>query len=430
MSDRRFNLKPNVSLNIGSAGEELRKIEAKKDYDFRIVPIEKIQANPMNKYPMEDIEKLYNSIKRLKKLLTPLRVKSSDEIFSIIAGERRYRAISFGIERNDPEFEQFKIGIPCMVEDKSLPEVDEEIQLIVENEERREPNEARKRQMVARLDELYKMKNIETGENKSVTKQIAADLGISERQAQRFNAVNSKLIPKLQEAFDNSKIGLKKAAEFAAMSEETQEMIAELLEEKEDLTKQQLDTITKQAKDTEEKLKWKIEDLSTKSEEAEKNYKDLLKKMELVKEEIKQKNDSEKEIRKQIEEELKNNNPDKLKIEDLEKKMDQMQTEARANEKELDKMKNILEEKENEIKKIQKQEQDPEKKSKGLTSEEKEKLKVEFEIRTAMDEITKKLEQLTLLRKKYMEKYQDNLTCDDFYKNTSCKLEELQSYNK
>jgi ParB family chromosome partitioning protein len=80
---------------------------------------------------MEDIERLRETIGKVG-LIHNLKVKPiEDGFYEIISGERRYRAICSGIENEDPRFNKFRLGIPCMVEDKTLDDVTEEIQLII-----------------------------------------------------------------------------------------------------------------------------------------------------------------------------------------------------------------------------------------------------------------------------------------------------------
>lgn len=417
MAERKFDFR--LNKNIGSAGDELRKVEAKKDFDFRIIPRDKISPNPKNDYPMEDIEKLYKSIKRLNKLLTPLTVKPVEEGFLIIAGERRYRAITMGIEKGDPEFDKFKVGLPCMVEDKTLDELDEEIHIITENEERREPNESRKRKMIARLEELYRMKNMSTGENKSIPKQIAETMGISERTTQRYNAINNKLIPELQDAFDRSKINLVKAAQFAAMSEEEQKAIAELLEEKDKLSNSEIEALIKQAKEKENQL-------AEKALAEAKKAADLQEKLRIAESILKEKEDLENSLKEDIKKELQRKNPNQEKIEYLENQIETLLNEKEESIREKEEIEKKLMQKDELINNLKKK-----KNSLKLSPEEKEKIKADYEIKSIIDGITKQLKQLENIGKEYIKKYGEPIKeLSTIEENISKILKELLANNK
>lgn len=433
MAERKFNFSlGNKNGNIGSAADEIRKLESKKDFDFRVIPKEKIKPNPLNDYPMEDIDKLMESIGEYG-LIHNLRVKPTEEgLFEIISGERRYRAISLGLEKGDTRFDAFKVGIPCMVEDKNIDEVTEEIQLILANEEIRSNDEARKRVKLARLAELYKMKNQQTGSNESITKQIARDVGISERQVQRYNAINNKLIKRLQDAFDNSKINLTKASQFAAFDEETQEMIADLLETSNKITNEQLEIIRQQAREKEENLKRELDQQIEKLERIKKSNDELQKKIQETENELEAQKELESSIREEIKNELLRNNPDKEKIEELNKKIEVLNIETRVKERERKEILELYQKKENEINDLK------EKLSKAtsedkemLAKEEKEKIKKDFKINTLMNEITKNFEELSKLSEDYILSYGEAISkWDTFCIEISKALTDLQSLNR
>lgn len=428
MAERKFNFKLlNTDSNIGSVGDELRKVETQKDFNYQVIPREKIKPNPMNDYPMEDIKKLMESIRKSNRLIHNLLVKPNDNgDYVIISGERRYRAISLGIEEGYPEFDKFKIGLPCSVCDKNISKVDEEILLIIANEETRDEDEARKRRKIKRLYELYDQKNKETGENKSIPKQIANDLGISERQAQRYNSVNNKLIPKLQEAFDNSKITLTKAAQFAAMDEQTQEMIASLLEESNNLTKSEIEAIHEKAKAMEEELRKKIEDISLQALKVEKENAELHNKIAEVEEKLEQQKQLENKIREELKNEYESSNPDQEKIKELEEKIFAMQKDKLIQEQERDRIIKDLRKKESELEQLEKQLKNNANANNSVSDIEKKKIKADVEIKAVTNDIMKQLEQLASISKDYVKTFNEPIHWDKFFEVTSKKLEELQ----
>jgi len=402
---RKFNIKG--IGNVGSAGDELRKVEAQNHHNFKIIPVENIVPNPLNDYPMDNIESLMKSIKEANDLIHNLRVKPSDDgKYVIISGERRYRAISLGIEREDPWFlEKFKHGIPCMVADRNLSPIDEEIQLIVANEEVRDLEPSLRRKKIARLVELYKAKNEETGENKSITKQIAEDLGLNERQVQRYNAINNTLISELQKAFDDSKITLTDASKFAALDEYTQKLIAQVLKEKDTITKAEIEQIKAASKaESEEILRLKKENEEFRNKLIKAEEESLKKKLE------------EEELKNKLIEEFRRENPDKQKIEELEKELYRLQKEQQDKALENEKIKSELRRKEIQIKQLS--EKLINRTTEELSAEDREKLHQSYEINALVDDITKRLSKLTEVYKKYKSKYNEQFSC----------LEDLKKY--
>lgn len=429
MAERKFNfsLSGNKDTNIGSPSDELRKIEAKKAFNYQVVPIDKIQPNPMNDYPMEDIEELNETIAKVG-LIHILKLKQIEEGFRIISGERRYRAIKLGLENGQPEFDKFKIGIPAMIEDKTTDEIQEEIQLILANEEVRGNDEARKRKKIARLAELYRIKNEQTGENHSITKQISTDLGLKERQVQRYNAVNNKLIPTLQDALDNSKINLSKAAQFAAMDETTQNLIAELLDQNNNVNKEQVDLIIQKAKDAELKMNQRLSDLELQINQANESNNKLKEEVERRELDLQSQKELEEKIRNDLKRELEQTKPNDDKVKTLELQLEATYKKNQDTQKNVDKINSELKEKVEELEALKTKLEENQKTT--LTQEEKLKLKKDFEINNLMMNIQTQLEQLTALNKNYKKQFNISISgISEFCKKTIEKVHEIKTNN-
>ena len=137
-----------------------------------------------------------------------------------------------------------------------------------------------------RLKELYTAKNEREGTSVSITRQIADNLSLSERQVQRLNAINERLIPELQSMYDEKKITTENAAKFANMDEDTQKMVygllqiqskvtpAEILALKEEQEKR-LQAATAENEVLVQKLQDKTKETERLTEEFEKRQKDL-----------------------------------------------------------------------------------------------------------------------------------------------------------
>ncbi len=310
----------------GDAGNALRKLESKKEFDQRFIPLERLQPSTMNEYPIDDIEKLKTSISTygLHENLVVIPDKESDQ-YIILAGERRYTAIK---ELQEEGQDILSNGIPCKVLPSTTDKVTQEIILIEANELSREQDTSRRREMLARLEELYTMKNQEIlKENPDATSadlinvkaEVAEKAGISERQLQKYNNVNHSLIPELQEYFDNNKISLTSADMYARMEEDVQRSILTLLETGASVTKGKIDLLNQQLQEQKEAL-------ASKSAE----YVEMTSKLEKAEATIRQNQIDEETIRQEIEAEYASQTPDEDRLEELQSQLELTQ---RAKEK-------------------------------------------------------------------------------------------------
>ena len=225
----------------------------------RLIPREKIRPNPKNKYEMKNIDSLADSILHYG-LMQPLVVIyiTEDDTYMLETGHRRAAALnkliqtysSWDGEADDPDYlsycrfvKIFEKGFPCSVsahiddgvnydsDDLSSLSPDvirSEIRLHLTNSEVRDIDRAR---TVQRLSVLYQALN--EGKPKSekinVNEQIANDLQITARQVINYKNV-SKLIPELQNAFDQKKITLKESSKISQLDPDDQQQILDLID--------------------------------------------------------------------------------------------------------------------------------------------------------------------------------------------------------
>lgn len=334
-----------------SAGDELRKIQTDRSFSMKIIPADKIRTNPKNDYPIEDIQQLAESIK--KTLIHPLNVVTiKDEVYDyeLISGERRYAAIQYLLEQGD---DTYKIGIPCKVENGDmLDAIDQEILLIEANELAREPDAGRRRKKIKRLQELYRQKmksplpkgsgekkEIPIKEEKKLAEQAAAkNLGITERQVRKYNAVNEKLIPELQEIFDASGIPLNDAAVYANMDTSSQEIILQIIRQNEHLSK---DKILHLQKELEEKEKVRLleqeqleSSLQAATAENERMKQQIVERESMLKAQEAAYELEKQNLEKRIREETENAKPDTHVITSLNKEIEKLEALKTESEKE------------------------------------------------------------------------------------------------
>lgn len=240
-------------------GDKLKQMQANSNYNFRFIPKEKITPNEKNKnYSQNNIEALCESIliNGLRHNLSVIHDTAND-MYRIVSGERRFRAINQMDEKTYREL--FPAGIPCKVEKSSITEIDEEIMLISANHDIRETTTEEKRWEIRRLKELYEAKKL-NGEITNISKEIARQLNISQRQAIKY--VNAeKLIPELSDLLNQNGISLEDASKFSRLDEWAQLKIVELLNSKGSIDSEELESIKKISLEKEEETKRNREEL-------------------------------------------------------------------------------------------------------------------------------------------------------------------------
>lgn len=210
----------------------LQEFEQTSKFIIKDIEISKINPNPKNFYRIDgtNIEKLAEDINDNELYHNLVVRKVTENTYEIISGERRFRALK--LLKWDK--------IPCLVLNEKENDIDAEIKLIQANANTRERNEQEKALEVKRLNELYNLKKIMGERIKGNTKDIIAkELNISSAQVSRYQRVNKSLIPELKNLFDNAKISLSNASEFASLSEDNQLIVYETLQKNINMTKEE-----------------------------------------------------------------------------------------------------------------------------------------------------------------------------------------------
>lgn len=405
---KSFGLKiPGASSH--TAGDQLKQLDIQKDYNFKIVSYEDIEPNPLNDYPMVEIEALAESIKKYGLLQNIGLIPNSEGSkykYRLYNGERRYRAIGLLLQQGDTTFLK---GIPSKIESSNIDLIDEEIKLILANNQRELTPEF-KRKKAARLTELYQLKSTDPTVGKiDVTKKIAENLNLGERQVQRYNAINNKLIPALQAEFDKSNISIEKAAQFASFDESTQSLILELLKNNDTITKEKIEFLQQKQEKLETEYKKNIEQKNEEIQTLKMNNNFLQEEIQESESKLSKTNEDLSSIRQEIKEELEKSFPSQEKIDSLTSSLETLSNEQKKIELEKRQLEKNLTEKEKKIKNLeqelkQKTEQ-IEKPTIGLTEEEKKKLSDSYELNCLINDAKKKLSQILVKSNDYYKHY-------------------------
>lgn len=402
------------ALQKSNVSDKLKVIQNKEIDDTRFVDYKKIRPSELNKYPIVDIERLAESLKTWglihNLLLVKIEEPDSEYEYEILSGERRYAAIGHLLSMGD---ETFKNGIRARIINNS-DDIDKEIMLIEANEEVRDDDPVRRRQMIQRLEELYIARAEKNGTStNTISKDISSQIGIGERQVQRYRAVNT-LIPELTDAFDKGNVSLEKAASLSKLSEDAQKVIANLLGEFKnteiDLLKQEAERLSKEKDSQRLELTAQIESLKNQYEEEKISLAQRIDEQNKQLE-INLKEDEELKIKLEREISLKNNE----KIKELEKQLSE-------NSDERDKLLNDKKELETERKNIEKSLSDKDKQiselkeklkladkpeTLTLSKEDQKKLRLKFELQNVIADVRKSINNLIVKSENYHKLYDD-----------------------
>lgn len=220
--------------------QEIRAIEekdkeARKIYQAKVlnIPYEDIIPNPKNRKADKNIEELAESILTFGLIHYPRVKDNGDGKYVLTSGERRWRAIGL-IRKTHPEMYP---TVPCTYGDAVSDELDEEARLIIANRDTVDPTPEEDRKNIQRLYEIYEEKKSRGDKLPAgLVTTIANDLKVTPRQVQKFVAINQKLIPELQDVFDEQGITINDASKIAQLDEMYQKDILELFQKKKSIS--------------------------------------------------------------------------------------------------------------------------------------------------------------------------------------------------
>jgi len=300
------------------ADQQLTQIEAlakkinnpvrENNFEVKIVPRKKIRFNKKNKYAIRKIEMLEKSIlyNGLQQNLCGI-YSMEEDMYILETGHKRTTAIDNLIEKfsdwdgdiDDVEYQlylknvaTFEKGYPVKIsailddeisydeaDEENLAEtpvevIDSEIRLHETNLLARDNDEmtaAERTRFVQRLSALYEEKNKRSNykDRININKTIAEQLGKTERQVATMRSV-SKLIPGLQEEFDKNNISLKEASGYASLSEEEQQIILNMIQSGNKVTKEEIALLKQQKEEESQKNIQLMEELEEAKAELEK----------------------------------------------------------------------------------------------------------------------------------------------------------------
>lgn len=397
---KKFSISENMLSSISKNTEKVNTLEAKDSFKIEYIDIDKIIRNEKNFYEITDIDELAEDI-LLNGLNHNLVVKKvENNLYKLISGERRYTALKSLVKSGESKFKY----VPCKI--SNLNEVDSEIILIQSNAQSRELSEVEKLKQVQRLTELYSIKK-KNGETVGrIRNLISKDTGLSPTQIGRYSSINNNLIPELRELLNEGELSVANASEFSTLSEDNQNIILNIVNNKVKISKNEATELKKQFKEIEKEkdelikkekqYRIQIEELNKKNDNVSKIIETRI---ESIKLELNKKyNEDHEELKKENklkEEELRKLIKEKSRIEEEKNKI----LEVQEKNKDID---NIINNKAKEIAlKFEKDKQNIEKENERLKIELKEmksdnsNLLLNHELKVSLKSIIKEISKVT-----------------------------------
>lgn len=195
---------------------------------IKMLPTRKIFPNENNFYDTSNIDELVNSI-LMYGVLDPITVKPSGdgEGYIIISGHRRHRAVTeildSGIAEDATKFQT----MPCIIREPK-DELLEELMLIQANSATRVLTSAEVSKQVERVERLlYELKEQGYEFPGRMRDNVAKACNVSASKIARLKVIREKLIPELQERFEDGLMPENAAYEAARLQEGTQQILAQ-----------------------------------------------------------------------------------------------------------------------------------------------------------------------------------------------------------
>lgn len=162
------------------------------------LPLKSLEPSVLNSYEVGDLEDLASSIRSCG-ILSPLTVvgPNEDGVYEILAGERRYRALSLIQEKDGVEYNQ----VPChIVGDSNLDQTIKKLIIEISNLETREFNrDVHRLQVVSLYKELADKGTIE---QQDIVRRVQNSLKVSPRYARMYVSIFKNAIPELRAAVE------------------------------------------------------------------------------------------------------------------------------------------------------------------------------------------------------------------------------------
>lgn len=201
----------------GTAGQE----------QIEYLPLSELHEDERNFYKVDKVEDLAANIQSCG-LMDPLRVRKSEDGYTIVSGHRRAAALRL-LAAEDSKFEQ----VACIVEPGDIPEQLQELRLIFANSATREMSSADKAKQAERVEVLlYELKEQGMEFPGRMRDHVAEACRISRSKLGRLQKIERDLAPCYKPLWEAGDLPEDTADALASMPEEVQERIKRVFPKK------------------------------------------------------------------------------------------------------------------------------------------------------------------------------------------------------
>ena len=190
------------------------------------LPLELLDPDPENFYSLDGLDELAGNIELLG-LMDPIRVRPNGERYTIVSGHRRRAAI---LLIRDGGSEQFKDGVPCIVEYGAASEAMRKLRLIYANSATRQltsAEQSKQAEEVKRL--LYELKAQGVEFPGRMRDHVAQACGVTKSKIARLHAIRENLHPALLPYYDSGEMVEDVAYQLSRFPEEIQAALSDRL---------------------------------------------------------------------------------------------------------------------------------------------------------------------------------------------------------
>lgn len=215
-----------AKVNVAAFFEDALKDNGKEQITY--LPIDVLDQNPDNFYSLEGIDELAGNIELIG-LQQPIRVRPSEEPghYTIISGHRRRAAILTIVDGGS---DQFKDGVPCIIERGEASPAMRELRLIYANAATRSMTSADLSKQAERVTELlYQLKEEGVEFPGRMRDHVAEACKVSKTKLARLHAIRKNLHPDLLGYFDRNEMNEELAYQMSRLPKEAQDAAAEEL---------------------------------------------------------------------------------------------------------------------------------------------------------------------------------------------------------
>lgn len=191
------------------------------------IPLTELHEDDRNFYKVDKVEELAANIQSCG-LMDPLRVRKSEEGYTIVSGHRRAAALRL-LAAEDSKFEE----VACIVEPGDIPEQLQELRLIFANSATRDMSSADKAKQAERVEVLlYELKEQGMEFPGRMRDHVAEACRISRSKLGRLQKIERDLAPCYKPLWDAGELPEDTADALASMPEEVQERIKRIFPRK------------------------------------------------------------------------------------------------------------------------------------------------------------------------------------------------------